>query len=260
MSLPIGVLILFANLFFLVNSALASPAKIVLDPGHGGENKGAPCDAAETCFEKELTLPIALLTEKYLRQQGAEVYLTRRSDVEVGISERVQFANQLGADVLVSIHLNASDRVGPSGFMTFALSHEALDQSEARLMQFEALAPASLRQATSQRLRSSDLEDILFDLTVDRGQKQSAYLAHHLQKALREASSFPDQGVRQAPFHVLLGASMPAVVCELGFLNHPREGQFLRSAAGQNALALALADGILTFLNDSKRESKELNK
>jgi len=93
------------------------PIRVVLDPGHGGSNQGAPCGQSEGCFEKDLTLPIALKTEGYLRSKGVEVYLTRRQDMEVSISDRVQFANQVSADVLVSIHLNASDEIGPSGFM-----------------------------------------------------------------------------------------------------------------------------------------------
>lgn len=229
-----------------------SALRVVLDPGHGGENKGAPCGQSQGCFEKDLTLPIALKTERYLRAQGVEVYLTRRQDTEVGISDRVQFANQVSADVLVSIHLNASDEIGPSGFMTFALSETGLTEAESRLMRFESLAPISLKRSTSQKYRSSDLEDILFDLTIGHGQVQSVRLADSIQRALSTASPFENKGIRQAPFHVLMGASMPAVVCELGFLNHPKEGPFLRSDKGQERLSESLAQGILTYAQQTR--------
>jgi N-acetylmuramoyl-L-alanine amidase len=236
------------------HSVSASPSvlRVVLDPGHGGENKGAPCGQSQQCFEKDLTLPIALKTERYLRAQGVEVYLTRRQDTAVGISDRVQFANQVSADVLISIHLNASDEIGPSGFMTFALSETGLTEAESRLMRFEALAPVSLKKSTSQKYRSSDLEDILFDLTIGHGQVESVRLADSIQKALSSGSTFENKGIRQAPFHVLMGASMPAVVCELGFLNHPNEGPFLRSDQGQEKLSESLAKGILAFARQTK--------
>ena len=229
------------------------PYRIVLDPGHGGENKGAPCGTDDQCFEKELTLPIAQKAESYLRGMGTEVYMTRRSDTAVEISDRVQFANQLSADVLVSIHLNASEKVGPSGYMTFALSEKGLSEAETRLMKFESLAPVSLKRSTRQRYRSTDVEDLLFDLTINRGQVESVRLADSIQNALSRASAFPNKGIRQAPFHVLMGAAMPAVVCELGFLNHPKEGEFLRSELGQDALAKALAKGIVSYLDERNR-------
>ena len=221
--------------------------RVVLDPGHGGANLGAPCGPEAHCHEKQLTLPIALMAERRLRAAGVEVYMTRRLDQDVGISKRVQFANQLAADLLVSIHLNSSDTVGPSGYMTFILSEGGITEAESRLVQFESLAPVSLNRSASQRYRSSDLDDILFDLTVSHAQRESAHLAAAIQNALGKASPFTNKGIRQAPFHVLMGTAMPAVVCELGFLNHPVEGKFLRSIDGQRRLANAIADGILAY-------------
>ena len=214
--------------------------------------RGHPAVRIIIVSRRRLTLPIAQKTEQYLRGMGAEVYMTRRSDTAVGISDRVQFANQLSADVLVSIHLNASETIGPSGFMTFTLAEKGLGEAEARLMKFESLAPVSLKRSTQQRYRSTDLEDLLFDLTINRGQVESVRLADAIQKGLSQASPFPNKGIRQAPFHVLMGAVMPAVVCELGFLNHPKEGQFLRSSTGQDALAKALAQGIMSYLDERK--------
>ena len=249
-------LLVFSFIMLSSSTIMASPKeatklktaiRVVLDPGHGGDNKGAPCGQTDRCFEKDLTLPIALKTERYLRAEGVEVYLTRRQDTEVSISDRVQFSNQVSADVLISIHLNASDEVGPSGFMTFALSQTGLTEAESRLMKFESLAPVSLKRSTAQKYRSSDLEDILFDLTIGHGQVESVRLANEIQKALVKGSPFENKGIRQAPFHVLMGASMPAVVCELGFLNHPREGPYLRSEKGQASLSKALAKGILAY-------------
>ena len=252
----IFIFLLFVPLLAWSNpSADKEQFRVVLDPGHGGSNHGAPCAPQGPCFEKHLTLPIALYAESYLRSKGVDVYLTRRDDTDIKISDRVQFANQVGADALISIHLNASDKVGPSGFMTFTLSAPGMSDAEARLVKFESLAPTSLDQRASERYRSSDLEDILFDLTVNHGQVESVRLAHEIQKALRTASKFEDKGIRQAPFHILMGASMPAVVCELGFLNHPVEGEFLRSKAGQIGLAQALSDGVLAF-RDLKKEKR----
>lgn len=245
--------------FALADSQTTPPLRVVLDPGHGGSNLGAPCGREPDCHEKELTLPIALMAETRLRTAGVEVYMTRRQDHDVGISDRVQFANQLSADVLVSIHLNSTERPGPSGYMTFILAEKGLSQAEARLIRFESLAPVSLESRSGQRYRSSDLDDILFDLTVAHGQRESAFLARDIQVALGKASPYPNKGIRQAPFHILMGAAMPAVVCELGFLNHPKEGKFLRSLEGQKRLADAIAKGILAYgkkLRAKKRSTK----
>ena len=259
LSIPLFLCLLVLPITVVANPSNVSklaPLRVVLDPGHGGSNLGAPCGKDRRCHEKELTLPIALLTEERLRAAGAEVYMTRRQDLDVGISDRVQFANQLSADVLVSIHLNSSDEVGPSGYMTFILAERGLAESESRLIQFESLAPISLQARSSQRFRSSDLDDILFDLTTSHGQRESAYLAESIQLALRSASPYRDQGIRQAPFHILMGAAMPAVVCELGFLNHPKEGKFLRSADGQKRLAAAISDGILAYGKRLKQKKR----
>ena len=91
----------------------AAPTKVVIDPGHGGENLGEPCRFYPGCREKDLTLPLAL-EETLLRDAGIEVYLTRRNDKDMSISERVQFANQLNAAVFVSLHLNASEKSVPA--------------------------------------------------------------------------------------------------------------------------------------------------
>ena len=176
------------------------------------------------------------------------------------ISERVQYANQLDADAFVSIHLNASETVAPSGFMTFILSPEGLDESETRLIHFETLEPGVLATRSNQKFRSTDTEDILLDMTVNHAQLVSASLAQEIQLALKTVSAFPDLGVRQAPFHVLMGGTMPAVVCELGFLNHPKEGAYVMSIRGQNELAQGLGKGILTFLNRSEFNLKNVKK
>ena len=114
----------------------------------------------------------------------------------------------------------------------------------------------SLENRSGQRYRSSDLDDILFDLTVSHGQRESALLAEDIQIALGKASPYPNKGIRQAPFHILMGAAMPAVVCELGFLNHPEEGKFLRSVEGQKKLADAVAAGILSYVKKSKTKKR----
>ena len=87
------------------SAVAAAPPKVVIDPGHGGTNLGAPCRFYPGCREKDLTLPLALELETLLQNAGIEVYLTRRNDKDMSISERVQFANQLNADVFVSLHL-----------------------------------------------------------------------------------------------------------------------------------------------------------
>ena len=251
---PAFVVCVFMPTWFSV--VAAAPTKVVIDPGHGGENLGAPCRFYPGCREKDLTLPLALELETLLRDAGIEVYLTRRNDKDMSISERVQFANQLNAAVFVSLHLNASEKVGPSGFMTFLLAPEGLKLAETRLIHFETLQPGALTDRVHEQFVSTDVEDILMDMTINHAQVESAELAQSIQSALATASPFPNLGVRQAPFHVLMGGTMPSVVVELGFLNHPKEGPFLASKEGQSSLARGLRDGILDFVSTRQSQDK----
>ena len=160
--------------------------------------RGHPAVRIIIVSEGSFVLPLLRRPNNTL-EVWARVYMTRRSDTAVGISDRVQFANQLSADVLVSIHLNASE-LSVQRLYAFTLAEKGLGEAEARLMKFESLAPVSLKRSTQQRYRSTDLEDLLFDLTINRGQVESVRLADAIPEGLSRASPFPNKGIRRHRF------------------------------------------------------------
>ena len=219
--------------------------RVVIDPGHGKSNEGAPSRHHPERFEKHFTLPISQMVAGRLRTAGVEVVLTREVDEYVTLARRVEIANEQRADVFVSVHLNSTQRPGPRGHETFFLSLDATDEAAKRLAEYENREP---EPAAKSNLDSGEtVAAILTDLAHNRAHRDAERLAEHIQGHLHKQSPFPDRGVRQAPFIVLMGLAMPAVVVEVGFINHPEEGRFITSPKGQAKLARAIAEGILDF-------------
>ena len=235
---------------FLLAVPAGSPAKpsrppafvVVLDPGHGGEKDGAL--SVDGRLEKDITLQIARQLKKRLERQGARVVLTRGGDVTVDLPRRAAIANAEEADLFVSIHLNSAPG-GPGskarGIETYFLSADATDAS----------ASAVAARENADRLRGSDPADtvggILDDLEDQANLAESSRLAHAIHGALVRGTRAPDRGVKQAPFFVLAGARMAAVLLELGFVSHPVEGKELARPARQEAIAGAIAAGIAAW-------------
>lgn len=217
---------------------------VVLDPGHGGEKDGAL--SVEGRREKDVTLQIARLLKKRLEKQGARVVLTRGRDETVDLPRRAAIANAEEADLFVSLHLNSAPG-GPGskarGIETYFLSADATDAA--------ASAVAARENADRPREDSSDtLVGILEDLEDQANLAESSRLAQAIHVALVRGTRAPDRGVKQAPFHVLAGARMAAVLLELGFFSHPVEGKELARASRQEAIAGAVAAGIAAWRKD----------
>lgn len=214
---------------------------IVLDPGHGGANEGAL--AVTGIYEKVLTLEVALRVERLLREHDdLEIYLTRRDDRFVGLRERTRFANQVGADVLVSIHFNSEPGHGARGVETYFLSAEASDEDAARVVAMENLSSPGEDDGDE-----AEVDALLKDMRMHAAHEDSQLLAELTYRALRRRTRCRGRGVKQAPFTVLRGAEMAAVVVEAGFLSHPRESYAILHEDRQEQIARALADAILEF-------------
>ncbi len=232
---------------------------VVLDPGHGGSNLGAPARFHRGRFEKYYTLLVSRQAAAHLRAAGVKVVLTREDDRDMSLKARVGLANKLGADLFVSVHLNSTERPGPSGHETFFLSLESTDEAARRLAVFENQEPGTVNRAAEAPASDNAVADILLDLTRNRAHADAQRLASLIQGRMIPKSPFKNRGVKQAPFVVLMGAAMPAVVTEVGFLNHYREGKYIISEAGIKALAKGLAEGILDYgrLVHAPRELRE---
>lgn len=220
--------------------APAGLQRIVLDPGHGGEDLGTQGHGA---LEKELTLALALALQERLEEAfpGVEVRLTRTGDDYPTLDERAHLANAWQADVFISLHLNAAPNPLAEGIETFHLAPAGTAPGQIVPGQ-EEFGPARLFDPVGPTgaLGAALLED-LRRVGAHRG---SVHLAHTLQQALLLATGAHDRGVRTGQFRVLRGLRMPGVVVELGFLSHAREGARLLDAEYQTQLLEGLVAGL----------------
>lgn len=212
--------------------------RIVLDPGHGGKDPG--CYFNGGIKEKNIVLTLAkILAEKLEEKLGCEVVLTRDKDVFLPLEKRTAFANMQKADLFVSLHINAHKQADVHGLETYYLNM-ATDE--------RAVLVAARENATSEK-NISDLQSILNDLMLNTKISESSKLAHEVQRGImgsvsKRYSNVRDLGVKQAPFYVLIGAEMPAILVETGFITHPTERKRLQS----KKYLETMADGIVTGL------------
>ncbi|MGB9456485.1 MAG: N-acetylmuramoyl-L-alanine amidase [Bryobacteraceae bacterium] len=212
--------------------------RVVIDPGHGGHDQGTA--GAKGLLEKDLVLDIALRAGSLVEQRlRAEVIYTRSTDVFVPLESRTALANDKKADLFISIHANASSVPKVSGVETYYLNF-----TEAK----DALAVAA-RENASSTASISELHDLIQQITLHDKAEESKDLAASIQASLfgLYARHFPgdrDRGVRRAPFVVLIGATMPSVLAEIGFLSNPREEALLRKPEYRQKVAEALVRGV----------------
>jgi len=221
---------------------------IVLDPGHGGAETGAVGPSGTE--EKEITLLLArALKSRLERRLPVRVLLTRGEDAELPLDSRTALANQNKADLFISLHLNSERGRGARGAETYFLSLQASDARAARAAEIEneaagAAAADPATDGTGEGDPLYDLQLILWDLAQSRHLADSQRLAALIQEELNGALGLRDRGVKQAPFRVLMGAAMPAVLVELGFISNPEEEERLRDAAYRAQLVEAVARAV----------------
>jgi N-acetylmuramoyl-L-alanine amidase len=218
---------------------------VVIDPGHGGEREGAVGPAGTR--EKDLSLKIARRVAELCRSRlGAQALLTRTGDTDVPLRDRVAFANRKKADLFLSIHANAapSGKHSAIGVETYFLSADPSGASAAALAEREN---SDERPSGYGRHGPDDVSAILDDLTLTSAQANASRLAYAIHQRLLVRTGAPDRGIQQAPFFVLTGARMPAVLLELGFLSNPEEEQLLVQTAYQKRLAEAVVEGIAQY-------------
>jgi len=218
------------------------PRLVVLDPGHGGDDHGA---RAGELREADLALDLARRAARALEAypEGFRALLTRDEDVEVDLEARTAFANAVGADLFVSIHLNSSDEpVQRGGITTFVL--DTTDDEQAIRL--------AARENGTTRGRVTRLQRLLAGLHRAGQVEASRRLAGTVQERMLEAgrerhAALADRGVKEAGFHVLVGARMPAVLVEASFLTHPPDAEALESPDHREALATGLAEAIRRY-------------
>jgi N-acetylmuramoyl-L-alanine amidase len=213
---------------------------VVVDAGHGGSEEGAK--GPEGTLEKNVTLSVARRLKAALEARlGVRVILTRDGDATVGLDERAALGNNNKADLFVSLHANASMRPATSGAEVFYLSLEEYGDAAQRAAQGDSESLPVFGGGTR------DIELIPWEMAQARYIQESAALAQAVEASLRERVPVSPRAIQQAPFRVLVGANMPAVLVEMGFLTNPDQEKQLRSDDFQNTVVQAVVEGITRF-------------
>jgi N-acetylmuramoyl-L-alanine amidase len=220
---------------------------VVIDPGHGGYDSGT--EAGAPLLEKDLALQIALRLKGELEHRGIRAILTRTGDYFVTLAERTAFANRAGADLFISIHLNSSPDAAATGIETYYLNNTT-DRATIRLAAMENASGDAYGTTAG-----GNLSYILSDMRQQYKANESVSLASMIeaQTAADLDASLGLQvsalGAMRGPFYVLVGARMPAVLVECGFLSNRGEAARLASAQYQQVLAEGVAEAVVHYFD-----------
>lgn len=234
--------------------------RIVIDPGHGGDDAGAR--GRYGTLEKDVALAVSKRLKRILdRKSKYEVFMTRTKDRTLSLLDRTNFANSMDGDLFVSIHANASPKRSARGVSTYFL-HNADDQESLRVAMREN-GELDVTQATSPQIPEKYyLEVMKASMVKNFHTVQSTDLATHIQGSLlkglrRRYKNIIDLGVRSARFYVLTGAKMPAILVETSFISNPMEERRLRNPRYQQALSEAIFYGVQTYIQSAKKSRNQ---
>jgi N-acetylmuramoyl-L-alanine amidase len=222
----------------LIRSLGLKLSRVVIDAGHGGHDTGSIGPSGLT--EKELVLDVAKRLQMLIETQlGAEVVMTRESDTFVSLESRTQLANDEKADLFLSIHANSSPEKSVRGVETFFLNLNTQSR--------DALATATRENAASEK-KIHELQDLLQKIVLNDKADESRELAKHIQQSMsKRGNAGSNRGVKQAPFVVLIGATMPSVLAEISFISNPDEEKRLKGPEYRQQIAESLFQGIKSY-------------
>ena len=220
--------------------------RIVIDAGHGGHDPGT--SGPNGLEEKDLVLDVALRLDRLVRQElGADTLLTRSTDVFIPLEERTAIANSRGADLFLSIHANAARNPRARGIETYFLNFAQNPHAEEVAARENAISAATLK----------DLQNLVKAITLNSKIDESRDFAASVQESMvagvRAEHPVPDRGVHTAPFYVLIGANMPAVLAEIAFVSNPEDERRLKSPEYREVIARSLLRGVKTYLEALNR-------
>ena len=218
---------------------------IVIDPGHGGKDPGCTYFGLK---EKDIVLEVSKNLRNLLKRShpSINVYLTRETDVFIPLEERTAIANKYKADIFISVHINASRNTATQGIETYALN-VTNDKAALEVAAFE-------NQATTKSM--SDLQGILKDIMTNSKLEESLRLASLTQNSIVSVLQLPktqNLGVKQAPFYVLVGARMPAILVEAGFLSNSADAKKLAATAHRLEMAKGIHKGLAEYISKYKK-------
>jgi len=229
-----------------IKTVISKIRRVVVDPGHGGHDPGAV--GPKGIQEKDVVLEIGLkLRDLFKEELGLDVVMTRSSDVFIPLEERTAIANKVNADLFLSVHANAAHNRSASGIETYYLN----------LAKTDKVAQLAAKENGTSLEKVSVLQAILFDLMANYKLNDSAHLADEVQKSLHKKirasySDVKNLGVKQGPFYVLVGATMPSILVETAFLSNATEESRLKDPAYLEMTAEGILEGVRSYITSLK--------
>ena len=226
---------------------------VVIDAGHGGHDSGA---IGNGLYEKNLVLSIAKKTAKSFKEKGYRVYLTRANDRFIRLSGRTRIADKIDATLFISIHANAIAQKNKfqqiEGVETYYLQ-KTRDARSQRIATRENVAV--LKGAGSKLSQKVIIDSVLTGPKIIESNKLAIDVQGHIMNSVRnEYSDVKNGGVIPAPFYVLVGASRPSILVEVGYITNTKERKRLFKSSYQDAIAQGIAEGASKYLDNRKRE------
>jgi N-acetylmuramoyl-L-alanine amidase len=248
----------FILILFFISLVLNVGAKdfiVMIDAGHGGKDPGA-VSANGKVREKDVTLKVALLVGDAIaaRYPEVKVLYTRKTDKFVGVSERARMANKAGADLFISIHVNAAENRSAKGAETYTLGvEEARTERSLEVAKREngVILLEEDHEKTYANFNPNSPESyIIFEYMQSEFVKESIHIAQYVQENFANDANRMDRGVRQAGFLVLNATSMPSILVELGYISNAEESKYLASDAAQKRLSNCISKAFDSYYAD----------
>lgn len=234
-----------------LNINYKSEKLIVIDAGHGGKDSGALSDKKGSLKEKDIVLSAALKLGNELKKRGYRVLYTRSSDKFINLRDRTKYANDKRADLFISIHANAAPNAAKAksseGLETFFLSPARSERSKK--------AAEKENQGDFEEMNYFSKQSVLNFLNREKivaSNKLAIDVQKNILTQTRKKYRIVDGGVREAPFWVLVGAQMPAILIEIGYITHPSEGKRIASKSFQDLLVKGIADGVESYFYNNR--------
>ncbi|HEH4505608.1 TPA: N-acetylmuramoyl-L-alanine amidase [Campylobacter coli] len=235
----------------VLNSKFKSDKIIVLDAGHGGKDSGALSDKKGSLKEKDVVLSTTLKLGNELKKRGYKILYTRSSDKFINLRDRTKYANDKRADLFISIHANAAPSASKAksseGVETFFLSPARSERSKK--------AAEKENQGDFEEINYFSKQSILNFLNREKivaSNKLAIDVQKNILTQTRKKYKIVDGGVREAPFWVLVGAQMPAILIEIGYITHPSEGKRIANKSFQDILVKGIADGVENYFYNNR--------
>lgn len=252
----IKILVTLASFFLLIGcggpSVDRSNSLVVIDAGHGGQDPGARCEGKQ---EKDIVLGITKKLYKEFKNEGYKVYLTRSRDRFLTLGQRTRLADKKDADVFISIHANAIANKSRFEIVEGVETYFLQETRDERSQMIAARENASVLQGTDKLSQEVIIDAVLNGPKIIQSHKLAIDVQQNIMKNLKsDYDDVKDGGVRPGPFYVLVGASRPSILVEVGYITNSKERQRLFTSNYQEEIAEGIVEGVNRYLDNRKRE------